>query len=145
MAKIIAIRAFDDNFAITLDSPIEGLVVTKRDALGNVLETAKGQKDTISINAKYLRMMLYNDNVKIALIRSARETSFESRHMIAFLLNAECDVEAVFHAAGEVEEDFVYEHDKYSYKLSHFVLSAPAEAMVDAAIAKMYDADSLFD
>lgn len=145
MAKIIAIRAFEDNFAITLDAPVDGIVVVKKDSMGNILETARDKKDTISLNAKHLRMMLYNDNAEIALIRAARESGFESRHVVAMLLNATCDIDAILHVAGEVDGEFVYEHDKYSYNLKNFKLSDRAQKMIDNAIAKMYDATDLFN
>ena len=144
MAKIIAVRVFDENVVLTLDAPIEGIVVTKRDAFGNIEATEKGERDSITLNAKHLRMMLYQGDARIALIRSARETPFESRHIVAFLLNAQCDITPTFHSAGEIDGEFVYEHDRYTYQLSNFVFSKEAEGMIQAALVKMYSADDLF-
>ena len=52
MTKTVTTSTFDENVSITLDAPVARPVVTKRDTLGNVLETAKSEKTTISVNVR---------------------------------------------------------------------------------------------
>ena len=144
MATIVSMNAYENNASIVLSEKVAAIKVTERDACGNPTDYSETESDVISISWNDLKRQLYSQSQTIAAIRASRTTTFEPRHIIAFLLGAEVDVVATKHEAGEIVEGYTYQHDGYNYQLNIKKFSESAEKMLKEADAMFYDAKSLF-
>ena len=143
--KIVATSEMENRVAITLSEAVDGIKAMSRGALGNPTDFQKVKTNVIYISFRDLSRQLMEQSSIIAAIRSMRGSSFEYRQLAAFLLNAEAEIVAVEHTAGEVVGDYTYEHDGFTYEVKNIVFSEGTKQMLQEANKRFYSVDNLFD
>lgn len=134
-----------DRVQFTIDGEVDVQRVAERDTDGNIIKLEKTKGNTFSLSARDVRRQLYTQNAVIAMIRSMRETTFEYRHLVMFLLGANVEITATLHKEGEIINDMEVAHDFYTYDVRIVSYSEQANKMLDDAKQKLFSADSLFD
>lgn len=120
----------------------EGLRLRLRDAVpttkpsnydedGNPVEWSEATTYVVEVSYRQLSHFLrLNESIQEMLLKEKRQ--LDEIAITRLVANAEIEVEAVFHAGGEVIDDiYEYQHDSYSYELTFVKFDTEIEKLLE--------------